>query len=160
MIQIKAKVTRQKSRNFPTRPAGKSVRVGFFESARYSVRRSGKKFKPASTPVADVAARHEFGIGVPERPFFRKAISVSEDSLVDLCVREVDPSNIMVSASLAGRVGELLKGTVQDFITLVSTPPNAPRTIAAKGSSNPLIDTGVLRLSVTYEVISNGEDSS
>lgn len=37
-------------------------------------------------------------------------------------------------------------------ITDMKTPENAPSTIAKKGSSNPLIDTGEMRSKVSYEV--------
>ena len=39
-------------------------------------------------------------------------------------------------------------------------PPNAPSTIAAKGSSKPDIDTAQLRKSVTSDVVKKGADSS
>lgn len=35
-------------------------------------------------------------------------------------------------------------------------PPNAPSTIAQKGSDRPLIDTGELRKSVAYVVVADG----
>ena len=34
----------------------------------------------------------------------------------------------------------------------MKTPENAPSTIAKKGSSNPLIDTGEMRSKVSHEV--------
>ena len=48
------------------------------------------------------------------------------------------------------RVGTLAKGNIQRFMTDLKTPPNAPLTIALKGSDNPLIDTGELRASVDF----------
>ena len=50
------------------------------------------------------------------------------------------------------RVGIIATGKVQQYMTDLRTPPNAPSTIAKKGSSNPLIDSGMLRGSVTYSV--------
>lgn len=43
-------------------------------------------------------------------------------------------------------------GNVQQYMTDLKDPANSPVTIAKKGSSNPLIDTGSLRGSVTYKI--------
>ena len=37
-------------------------------------------------------------------------------------------------------------------IKTLNSPPNKPSTVKNKGSSNPLIDTGLLRQSITYQV--------
>jgi len=42
---------------------------------------------------------------------------------------------------------------IQQFMVDLKHPPNAPITIARKGSSNPLIDTGQLMNSVTWQVV-------
>lgn len=52
------------------------------------------------------------------------------------------------------RLGIIAVGKVQQYMTDLKTPPNAPSTIAKKGSSNPLIDSGMLRGSVTYSISS------
>lgn len=54
------------------------------------------------------------------------------------------------------QVGELIgigaQGIIMEEITVLRDPPNAQSTIDRKGSSNPLIDTGNMRQSVTYKV--------
>ena len=52
------------------------------------------------------------------------------------------------------RLGALIVADIQEQITDISSPPNAPSTIQQKGSSNPLIDTGGLRQRITYRVVS------
>ena len=64
----------------------------------------------------------------------------------------MDPKTLVVDKKTAAALGELVKGEVQRRIAELKTPPNAPATIARKGSSNPLIDKGVLRASATYKV--------
>ena len=66
---------------------------------------------------------------------------------------------IQQTAKKGGSLGDALEmvglvavGKVQQFMTELKTPPNAESTIEQKGSSNPLIDTGALRLSVTHKV--------
>jgi hypothetical protein len=51
-----------------------------------------------------------------------------------------------------GRIGMVAVGDVQRRIVQRIPPPNAPSTIAKKGSDVPLIDTGRLRQSVDYTV--------
>lgn len=50
------------------------------------------------------------------------------------------------------KLGIMGQGDVQAEITALTSPPNSPVTIALKGSSKPLIDTGEMRGSVTYKV--------
>lgn len=49
-------------------------------------------------------------------------------------------------------IGLVAVSKCQEYMTDLNEPPNAQSTIAKKGSSNPLIDTGALRNSVTYSV--------
>ena len=58
----------------------------------------------------------------------------------------------MEPARMLEQLGAMAVGEVQKYVTELDTPPNAPSTIRQKGSSNPLINTGALRQSITYEV--------
>jgi hypothetical protein len=49
-------------------------------------------------------------------------------------------------------LGQRAVGQIQERIASGIAPANAPSTVAKKGSSTPLIDTGVLRSSITYQV--------
>jgi hypothetical protein len=49
-------------------------------------------------------------------------------------------------------VGVVASSAVKVYMTELKTPPNAASTIRKKGSSNPLIDTGAMRQSVTHQV--------
>ena len=119
------------------------VDIGFFESAKY----------PDGTPVAAVAAWNEFGTErIPERPFFRNAIRESKDELLQVLKGNVDPRTMNVDRRTAGLLGQTMVGIIQENITKLRTPPNRPATIAAKGSSNPLIDEGIMKNSATYRV--------
>ena len=54
--------------------------------------------------------------------------------------------------SVLSKLGILAQGDIQAEITALASPPNSPVTVALKGSSNPLIDTGEMRGAVTYKV--------
>ena len=112
---------------------------------------------PDGTSVALVGAVHEFGSGtrkIPERSFLRSTINDERKTYTKML------STIAEFAIDEGRdlkdglaiVGQVAQGDVQKKIVDIKDPPNTPETIRRKGSSNPLIDTGHMRQSVTYEV--------
>lgn len=124
----------------------KGYDVGFFENARYL----------DGTQVSEVAFYNEFGTsnGIPERPFFRQANASVEKKLIRLVSKEVNESNSFVLKRAAvDRMALVHEGEVKESITNLKEPPNKPSTIKAKGSANPLIDTGTMRASVTHKVI-------
>ena len=123
----------------------KNVKVGFFSTPRYDDKKH--------TPVAAVAAWNEFGTNsIPERPFFRSALEEAKPKVIQTLKAEIDPKKMTVGPQIADRIGAEVAGEVQERITRWSTPPNAPSTIAQKGSSKILVDSGLLRASVTWEV--------
>lgn len=50
-------------------------------------------------------------------------------------------------------VGLVVSDMVKKRMTSLRTPPNSSFTQKRKGSSNPLIDTGILRASVTWATV-------
>ncbi|WP_084054191.1 hypothetical protein [Desulfonispora thiosulfatigenes] len=50
-------------------------------------------------------------------------------------------------------VGQYSVDQIQEYLTDLKEPSNHPMTISNKGSSNPLINTGKLRDSITYRVV-------
>ncbi|MGP9818987.1 hypothetical protein ACTZWW_03135 [Salinarimonas sp. NSM] len=97
----------------------------------------------------------EFGTSrQPERPAFRNAMRDGRARYMRLLGRSLE-GLLLGTTSLPtalNRLGILATGDVQQSITDLRDPPNAPSTIAAKGSSNPLVDTGAMRQAITHEV--------
>ena len=159
MANLNVKVTKRggdKLRRF-LREAGKGgvkgIKVGFFSEAKYQ----------DGTPVAAVAAWNEFGTKtIPERPFFRRAVADMEDGVTKILKANIDPEKMVVDRHLADTVGAYAAGQVQESITSLREPPNAPSTIARKrkklhgkkgtGGENPLIDTGFMGSAVGWSV--------
>ncbi len=54
----------------------------------------------------------------------------------------------------------MMQDAIKEAIDSNIPPANSPRTIALKGSSHTLIDTGTLRSSVHNEVIMNKPDNN
>ena len=128
--------------------------MGFFATAKY---RDG-------TPVTNVAAWLEFGTRggasgggwggpVPERPYFRNASQDFPTLVREILEGEIDPQTMVVTRLTAGRVGEACKARLQESITDLKEPPNAPVTLVRKApKDNPLIWEGFLRAKVSWEI--------
>lgn len=114
------------------------------------------------TPVAMVAAVHEFGSpaqGIPERPFLRVAVHRNRQKYVRLNrINLVKMLRGQIGADQAlGQLGEMAKGDVQTEIRTGDFTPLKEATIKRKGSSKPLIDTGQMVQSIAWEL---GEKSN
>ena len=121
----------------------KTVKVGFVAGA-------------ADQGAIDKAIWNEFGTsrGIPERPFFRSAMADNRPayrSLMRSEAKKIMRAETDMRRTLS-RLGLVAQGHVQQSIVELDIPPNSPATIKAKGSSNPLVDTGEMRQSVTFQV--------
>lgn len=129
----------------------RGVAVGFFATARY----------PDGTPVTNVAAWNEWGTNassqrpfdIPERPFMRPTVRAERDAVREMLRARVDSRTMTVTTLDASAIGAYMQGRIQLAITRLQSPPNAPSTIARKGSSSPLLDTGFMRMNVSYQVL-------
>ena len=117
----------------------------------------------SGSALVQYAAANEFGVPgptrngkawrVPPRPYLRSTLADNKDvyeTALSSAARRIasggDPEREL------GLLGLRVVADVQRKITKLRKPPNAPSTIRRKGSSNPLIDTGRLRASITYVV--------
>lgn len=124
----------------------KVVHVGFPE---------GGPEKENGISVAGVAAVHEFGGGnVPERPFVRTGIrrGIPEQMALNKANLKAVVHGTLTVPQALGQLGLMAAGHVQQEITEGTFEPLQEATINRKGSSKPLIDTGQMRQSVTYEI--------
>lgn len=110
-----------------------------------------------SVTVLEVATIHEFGApaaNIPARSFLRATVDEQSSSI------RADQHKLAI-AVLSGKLdmrraldqlGARVAAKIQQKIARGIEPALQPRTIARKGSSKPLVDTGQLRQSVTWEV--------
>ncbi|KGE80137.1 hypothetical protein [Agrobacterium pusense] len=106
--------------------------------------------------VIERAVWQEFGTrrGIPERPFMRNAMRANQSKYRN-ALKASAAKILRGEASLPivmAKLGIAAQGDIQAEITSLMTPPLAPSTIAKKGSSKPLIDTGEMRGAVTFKV--------
>ncbi len=120
------------------------VKVGFMGGATY----------PDGTSVVDVATWNEFGVPPhqPPRPFFR--LMVANDSPGwSRSVAALMKANGNDVHKVLGLMGVGIVGQLQQSIISTNDPPLAPSTIARKGSSKPLVASGHMLASPTFEVV-------
>lgn len=141
---VTAKVVRKTHKKLPKSINGpRRVKIGF----------------PAGKADGGVIARavyNNFGTsrGIPERPFMQNAMRDNKEKY-KAAMKTSAVKILRGETALAGvmsKLGIVAQGDIQSEITSLMTPPNAPSTIRKKGSSNPLIDTGEMRASVTFKV--------
>lgn len=107
------------------------------------------------TPIAAYAAYNEFGTSrIPSRSFMRSTFDEQRGKWASIADRAL--SSILELRNSPERalslLGEVAQSDIQRKITILREPPNAASTIAMKGSSNPLIDTGAMRAAIRYAV--------
>jgi hypothetical protein len=121
------------------------VNVGFPSSAK----------EPDGTSTALIAAVHEYGNEhVPERAFMRTSLQKNRgrySALNGQNLKKVLNGGMSVDAAL-GQLGLMASSDIKEQIKNGSYAPLKAATIKRKGSSKPLIDTGQMRQSVTYEL--------
>ncbi|TBV84864.1 hypothetical protein EW028_23815 [Lysinibacillus sp. OL1] len=113
---------------------------------------------------AMIAAVHEFGITIrkergsiviPERSFLRSTFDEKNSEWAKFVKKQLPKllDGQMNARTICERLGAKMVGDIQRKLTQLDDPPNAPSTVAQKGSSNPLIDKGGLRQRITYKVV-------
>lgn len=115
----------------------------------------------AGSEVVNAALYNEFGTRfIPERSFLRSTFNARQAAYIKALQKAVDvvSAGKMTSEAAMNQIGLRMVADIQKTIDDTSTPPLAESTIEAKGSSKPLIDTGRLRASITYELTDGKEN--
>ena len=111
------------------------------------------------TTVIEYGSYNEFGTkDIPERSYIRSTVDERKRRIFGKAFnlqRDIFEGRMSITKAL-GIMGTLIKGNIVQKIVDLRSPANADSTIRAKGSSNPLIDSGRLRQSIDYEVEAKG----
>lgn len=106
---------------------------------------------------AELAMAHEFGTAhVPERSFIRAPFDANRSKYEDhlaAFAKKVYAGAMKVERAV-GLVAAEMASDVRKYIVDGAgvPPPNAPATIARKGSSRPLVDTAQMKNSISHAV--------
>ena len=129
------------------------IKVGVLSNAG-SYEKSGK------ANLADVATWNEYGTSrIPPRPFMRQTAAENREKVKDSfkkAVLNIELKKKSASGEL-NYIGVLYKGEIQKTIAQGNFQANAESTIRIKSVKRkkitPLIDTGRLRQSISYETV-------
>jgi len=88
---------------------------------------------------------------IPPRPFFRTMIAANVGKWPVMSAEALRKSKYDASKALA-KMGEIIKGELQQSIRDLKSPANAPSTIRKKGFDDPLIDSKLMFQSVDFDV--------
>lgn len=126
---------------------GRSIKVGI---------QSDAGAEPDGAAIVNVAAWNEFGTEhIPSRPFMRHMADTKRGSLHQVATRAY---NTLLSGGSAdatlGIVGQWYEGEQKWVLRDGPWTPNAPSTVAAKGSATPLIDTARMVNAIRYVIVS------
>lgn len=112
---------------------------------------------PDGTPVVLVAAVNTFGSqsrGIPARPFMQQSAEPAIEATVPVSAALIPALNAgkIDKAGILQHMGPYAVAAFQRTITTATWAPNHPETIRRKQSAQPLIDTGLMRQSLTFLV--------
>ena len=107
--------------------------------------------------VVDIGTIHEFGLGNPKRSFLNTPFRINREKITKnlaLLFRQIVENGIDAELQL-GKAGVFLQNISKESFEnkgFGTWKDITPATKELKGSSAILIDTGILRSSITYEV--------
>lgn len=139
----------------------KVVRVGILGGDAYAPHEGSEE----GLTNAAIGVIQEFGSeknNIPPRSFLRMPIERKSKEIMRQASKGSTKAKI-AAGDIDGaleNIGVIAEGIVQDAFSssgFGQWPENAPSTVAAKGSSKPLIDTGQLRRSITSDVVKRSE---
>lgn len=123
----------------------------------YPASETGGISYPDGTPVVLVAAVNNFGSatrGIPARPFMSEGAEpaiAATAPIAEALIPALNAGKATVEQIL-GEMGPFAEAAFKAKITEGPWEPNSQVTTELKGSSQPLIDTGVLRNTLTHVV--------
>lgn len=134
------------------------VRVGILEGGDDEV-----ESEYGDLTIVELATIHEYGApeaNIPERSFLRKTFT-DDRGRADLAKFQAEQAKQVIAGKLGARtalkrIGAWGAAKVRERIRAHIDPPLKPATIKRKGSSTPLVDTGHLQSSVSWELEEEG----
>lgn len=119
-------------------------------ASKAAANRNEVRFLKSGSGYMELGVTGPHQINIPARPWLNPGVASGNTEYLKIIEQTMSDGGTMNMA--LNRVGVVAVGMVQKYMTDLRTPPNAPSTIKKKGSSNPLIDSGALRQSVTYKI--------
>lgn len=140
----------------PCSPKAKGKHAGDFPNLFCGTSKSGTKFLaiPKGQKDFEVLFILMKRVVIPERAFLRKGFDNHAEKIINKnenLLKNVLGGNLAVESYL-NQIGMQLASKIKTDARDLSSPPNSSLTVAVKGSSNPLVDTGEMIRSIKHEV--------
>ncbi|MGV0167206.1 hypothetical protein ACRYI5_01245 [Furfurilactobacillus sp. WILCCON 0119] len=104
-------------------------------------------------PMKDGTYRKLRQVTIPARSFIRATVLAQSASWTNMAIDALNEAVAKNSATgFSTKIGQQMQRDIQEKMTTIQSPQNAPLTIANKQGGSPLINTGGLKNAVTYEV--------
>jgi len=115
-----------------------------------------------TSDIAEYGYYNEFGLGVPERSFIRSTFDENRTKYEAMLEKALEQGQRRGVPPTRGFLKLAIKmhNDIKRKITKLRSPKNADATVAAKGSSNPLIDTGAMRNAIRWRILAKGSQVS
>lgn len=118
---------------------------------------SSNNARQGASNNATIAAVHEMGApsrGIPARPFLIPTMERNAEKYTTLMAQGFRNAlqDKEKAAEVYEKIGLVASSDVKDYIVSGQFVPLKQSTIDRKGSSKPLLDTGEMRNSISYEV--------
>lgn len=124
-------------------------------TSRYAlvgIHESAGQAKDSQMTMATLGAVQHFGNDdIPARRWLDTGAESGTKDYLDVIREGVEKG--LTAQQIMKKVGVEAEGAIREYMTELDEPANAPSTVKRKGSSNPLIDTGAMRQSVTSTVV-------
>lgn len=151
---IKAK--RAKYLTVPVNPKAKGKRAGEFKDLYFIEDKDGDKFLVRNVGKDKIEFMYWLTewVKIPERSFLRSGFDKNIDNVnktIDKLMNSLVNGNL-TEDEFCDIVGKTMASKIKTYARDLSTPANASVTSEAKGSSNPLIDTGQMIRDITWKV--------
>jgi phage gpG-like protein len=123
-------------------------------------RRRRMRFLKSGTGFKVIGITKPHIITIPARPYIRSTVDENQDRYQAISKKLFGKiiDGDMDKAEALEIMGQLIEGDIKRKIITLRSPANKPATIRRKGSSNPLVDTGLLGGSIRYIVKSEGDE--
>lgn len=150
------RATKAKYLTVPCNPKAKGKSAKDFKNLFFFESSSGEKFLARNIGKSGFEVMFWLTpkVHIPERAFLRNGYDLNINEIVSHVNTILLSALIgkMKAATVCKTAGQELSSAIKDYARDLDSPPNSWATVAAKKSSNPLVDTGDMIGSITYEV--------
>lgn len=140
----------------PVHPDAVGKRAGSFSDLIFIESKKGNKFLARKKGNNDIELMYWLtpSVKIPERSFLR----AGHDTYIDEVLKKTEKAiGLVIKGKMSqeqylNMVGQMLSSKIKEYARDLSSPPNSKITSAAKGSNNPLIDTGGMIEGITHRI--------